>query len=92
MNFIDCKSKLMGAEDSDARSPGRQSKQEDPEAFPRGRESSDTGSLGRQSKCWTQEDRDGLPRKLQQEDHDGLPRKLAQEDHDGWPRIGTRRS
>ena len=26
INLIDCKNKLMGAEDSDARSPGRQSK------------------------------------------------------------------
>ena len=48
----------MGAVDSDAGSPGRQSKywtQEDLEAFPRARESSDAGSPGRHSKCWTQE-------------------------------------
>ena len=39
-NLIVCKNNLMGAEDSEA------------------------GSLGRQSKFWTQEHRDGLPRKL----------------------------
>ena len=68
INLIVCKNKMMGAENSDAGSPGRQ------------------------SKFWTQEHRDGWPRKLAQEDRDGLPRKLAQEDRDGWlGKIGTRR-
>ena len=52
INLIICKNKLMGAENSYAGSPGRQ------------------------SKYWTQEHRDGLPRKLQ-EHRDGLPRKIA---------------
>ena len=53
INLIVCKNKLMGAEDSDAGSPGRQSKyltQGDPDAFPSGRENSDAGSPERQSK------------------------------------------
>ena len=50
INLIVCKNKLMGAEESDAGSPVRQSKcwtQENPDAFPSGRESSDAGSLGK---------------------------------------------
>ena len=58
--LIVCKNELMGAEDSDAGSPGRQ------------------------SKYWTQEHRDGLPRKSQ-EHRDGLPRK-SQEHRDGLPK------
>ena len=60
-----------------------------------GAEDLDAGHSGRQSKCWTQEHRDGLPRKSQehrdgllrksQEHRDGLPRKL-QEHRDGLPR------
>ena len=68
INLIDCKNKLMGAEDSDVRSPERLSKywtQEDPDAFPRGRESSDAGSPGRQSKHWAHEHCDGLFGKLE---------------------------
>ena len=87
INLIVCKNNLMGAEDSDAGSPERQSKywaQEDPDASPSGRRK--RRQSGRQSKYWTQEHREGLPRKLQQEHRDGLPRKLQQEDHDGWPR------
>ena len=97
INLIDCKNKLMGAEDSDAGSPGRQSKywtQEDPDAFPRGRESSDAGSPGRQSKCWTQEHRGGLQRKQEhrkrlprkQEHREGLPRNFEQEHREGLQR------
>ena len=73
INLIVCKNNLMGAEDSDAGSPGRQSKywtQEDPDAFPSGRE--DAFSPGRQSKNWTQEHREGLPR--EQEHREGLAR------------------
>ena len=47
MNLIVCKNNLMGAEDSDAGSRGRQSKywtQEDPDASPSGRENA--GSPG----------------------------------------------
>ena len=61
-NLIVCKNNLMGAKNSDARSPGRQSKywtQQDTDAFPSGRE--DAGSPGRQSKYWTQEDADAFP-------------------------------
>ena len=56
INLIDCKNKLMGAEDSDAGSLGPQSKywtQEHPDAFPRRRRKSDASSPRRQSKCWT---------------------------------------
>ena len=74
INLIDCKNKLAGAEDSDAGSPGRQSKFWTQEH---------RDGLLRKS----QEHRDGLHRKLTQEDHDGLPRKLAQEDRDGWRRT-----
>ena len=66
-NLIVCKNKLMGAEDSDAGSPGRQ------------------------SKYWTQEHRDGLPRKLRREHRDGLSRKLQQEHREGLPREQERR-
>ena len=64
INLIDCENKLMGAEDSDAGSPGRQSKN------------------------WTQEHRDGLPRKLQQEHRDGLHREglPRKQEHRGLPR------
>ena len=81
MNLIVCKNKLMGAKDSDAGSPGRQSKywtQEYRDGLPRKHEHRD--GLPRK----LQEHRDGLPRKLQ-EHRDGLPRKL-QEHRDGLPR------
>ena len=89
INLIDCKNKLMGAEDSDAGSPRRQSKywtQEDPDAFPRRRESSDAGSPGRIVKDFEQEHREALPRNFDQEHREGLPRKLKQQHCDGWPR------
>ena len=57
------------------------------DAVPREHVNFDVANLVRRSKCWAQEHREGLPRKLAQEDHDGWPRKLAQEDHDGWPRT-----
>ena len=68
INLIACKNKLMGAGDSDAGSPGHQSKcrtQEHREGWPRKLQ---------------QEDRDGLPRKLAQEDRDGWPRTVAKFD------------
>ena len=107
INLLVCKNKLMGAEDSDASSPGRQSKyrtQEHRDGLPRKlhrdivmdyRENCKNIVMDCRRKL--QEHRDGLPRKLQQEDRDGWPRKLQQEDRDGWPRklaekIATRRS
>ena len=91
INLIVCKNNLMGAEDSDAGSPGRQSKcwtqehsrkQEHREGLPRNFEQADREGLPRKLQ---QEDREGWPRNLAQEHRDGWPRKLAQEDRDGWP-------
>ena len=101
INLIDCKNKLMGAEDSDAGSPWRQSKcwtQEHREGFPRNLAQEDREGWPRNL---AQEDREGWPRKLAQDYREGWPRKLAQEHREGWPRklaqeitekIGTRTS
>ena len=93
-NLIDCKNKLMGAEDSDAGSPGRQSKcwpQEHREGLLRKQEHRE----GLQRK---QEHREGLPKncnksivkdcreKFEQEHREGLPRSFEQEHREGLPR------
>ena len=98
INLIDCKNKLMGAEDSDASSPGRQPKyvtQEDPDAFQdekvptlavRGVNQMLEHREGLQRKL-QKEHREGLPRKLQQEHRERLPRKLQQENRDGLRKL-----